>query len=316
MARVNFALGAMKFGNEVAEATASAILDRFVAAGGSMIDTADCYEFWAHSSGHGGQSENLLGRWLAGNPGVRDSVFLSTKVGAEPVGTGDWPANRQGLSAAVIESALRGSLERLGTDRIDLYWAHMEDRATDLAETVTAFGKLVADGAVGRLGVSNHPTWRVERARALASGSGLAGYSALQLRYTYLRPRPGAPIPGDAHPFGAATDETLDYVRVNPDVELWAYTPLLAGGYTRSDRMPEVYGHPGNERRLAALDAVAGELGATRNQVVLAWLAGGDPRITPIVGVSSVAQLDEALAASALTLSAAQRDRLDSADAS
>ncbi|MHA6762483.1 aldo/keto reductase [Streptacidiphilus sp. PAMC 29251] len=95
---------------------------------------------------------------------------------------------------------------------------------------------------------------------------------------------------------------------------MWAYTALLNGGYTRADRpLPDHYLHPGNSRRIAALAGIAEELGATRNQVVLAWLRDGRPSITPIVGVSTAAQLDEALAAEAVVLTADQRARLDAA---
>lgn len=97
-----------------------------------------------------------------------------------------------------------------------------------------------------------------------------------------------------------------------PGLSLWAYTPLLRGAYVHAERLPEAYEHPGTTRRLAALNAVAAELGATRNQVVLAWLSGGDPPVTPIVGVNTPARLDEALARVSLVLTNAQRRRLDS----
>src|SRR3990170_4944834 len=93
-------LGAMKFGTTVDEATSFALLDRFVERGGEWIDTADCYAFWASDSGYGGDSERLLGRWLAARPGIRDRVKISTKLGAEPKVAGDWPASRTGLSPA------------------------------------------------------------------------------------------------------------------------------------------------------------------------------------------------------------------------
>ncbi|ACZ86254.1 aldo/keto reductase [Streptosporangium roseum] len=314
MTTVNLALGAMNFGTRLDERTSFEVLDRFVDAGGTLIDTADCYAFWSDPSGRGGQSEEVIGRWLARRPGVRDRVYLSTKVGAEPVGPGEWPANREGLSAPAIRNAVQGSLQRLGTDRIDLYWAHMEDRAARLEDTAGAFAELVGSGTVGRLGCSNHPLWRVERARQIARGNGWAGYTALQLRHSYLQPRPGASVPGQDHRFGWVTDEIVDYVQSDPELSLWAYTALLGGAYTRPDRpLPEAYDHPGTTRRLAALARVARELGVSRNQVVLAWLSGGAPAVTPIVGVSGTEQLDEALAGVSLTLSTEHRGLLDAA---
>ena len=108
------------------------------------------------------------------------------------------------------------------------------------------------------------------------------------------------------------TPESLDFVR-SENLALWAYSTLLSGAYAHPDRpLPAAYAHPGTERRRAAVDAVAREAGATANQVVLAWLLGGSPAITPIVGVSSVAQLDEVMAARDVRLSAEQRNLLDS----
>src|SRR5690606_42141954 len=108
-----FALGAMSFGNIVDEATSFALLDRFVEAGGTWIDTADCYAFWQHPSGRGGTSEELLGRWLAARPGARDRVRISTKIGAEPTGTGPWQQHSEGLSTDGIRHAAPRSLRRL-----------------------------------------------------------------------------------------------------------------------------------------------------------------------------------------------------------
>jgi aryl-alcohol dehydrogenase-like predicted oxidoreductase len=298
-------LGAMWFGTRVDETESFAILDRFVEAGGTLIDTANNYAFWL-DGGAGGESETVVGRWLASRK-VRDRVVLSTKVGGMPKGTG-----REGLSAPVIRSALEGSLKRLGTDHVDVYWAHLEDRSVPLEETVDAFASAVEQGRVGVLGASNHATWRVERARRLARDRGGAGYTCLQLRHSYLRPRVHPTLPRAGHV--PVTEETLDYVRDEPDLTLWAYNALLAGAYVRDDKpMQEAYDHPGTRHRLQALRAVSAETGATPNQVVLAWLLG-HPRMIPIVGVSSAGQLDEALEATALSLDDDQRARLDSAD--
>lgn len=301
----------MFFGIRQDERTSFELLDRFVDGGGTMIDTSNNYAFWEDPTGHGGAAERVLGAWFAARPGMRDRVYLSTKVGAEPRVPGGYPDNVEGLSATAIKAAIQGSLERLRTDRVDLYWAHIEDRSVPVDETAGAFGELVAGGLVGRLGASNHATWRVEQARAAARSLGVAGYTALQLRHSYVVPRPGVLVHG--HRFGSVSDETLDYA-ASERLDIWAYTTLLEGAYVRADRpLPEGYDHPGTTRRLAVLDDVASELGVTRNQVVLAWLSGGSPAITPIVRVSSAAQLDEALAGARLTLSAEQRARMDAA---
>jgi aryl-alcohol dehydrogenase-like predicted oxidoreductase len=312
MTRPQIVLGAMYLGTRMNEPSSMALLDRFVDQGGTWIDTANCYAFWADPSGAGGQSERVIGRWLAARPGSRDRVKISTKVRQQPTVPGRWPESAEGLSAPVIRDAVRNSLTRLGTDHIDLYWAHAEDRTVPLAETVAAFGELVKAGLVLRLGASNHRAWAMERARQLARERGMAGYTALQLRYSYVQPRPAAPLSEAGHQLASA--DSLDYIRHDKDLALWAYTSLLSGSYTRPERpLPEIYEHPGTARRLAVLGEVAGELGATRNQVVLAWLLGGDPPVSPIVGVSTSEQLDEALAAQNLGLSDEQRHRMDEA---
>jgi aryl-alcohol dehydrogenase-like predicted oxidoreductase len=304
----NLALGAMWFGTNTDERRSFEVLDRFVDAGGVWIDTANSYAFWVDPAGVGGHSETVLGRWLASRPGVRDRVKISTKVGAVPAEDGQ----AEGLSATVVKSRIESSLHRLGTDRVELYWAHIPDPITPLEETVGAFDELVSSGTVGRLGCSNYPVWQLERARQLSRTHGGTGFTAVQQHHTYLAPRPG--IWPTVTRFGAVTDEVLHYLEHHPDVTLWAYTPLLSGRYTRADKpLPAEYDHPGAHRRLAALDEIAAETGTNRNRVVLAWLTGGRPAATPVVGVSTIEQLDEAIAGVALELTAEQRERLDSA---
>ncbi|MDI6944116.1 aldo/keto reductase [Microbacterium barkeri] len=302
-------LGAMTFGTRLDDEASFALLDRFVERGGEWIDTADCYAFWESADGRGGASETVLGRWLAARPGMRERVRLSTKVGAEPLWAGSWPEHRAGLSRRAIHDAFRGSLSRLGVDSVDLLWLHQEDRQTPIEETVDALQELVARGEVRRVGASNHPAWRVERARRHASASGALPIDALQLNATYLRARPGVRPAGVVHPFGLLSDEQRDIAREHR-MEIWAYTPLLGGAYDDPEKeIDPVYDHPGNARRLEALDEVARDAGATRGQVVLAWLVSQG--IRPILGGSRLHQLDAALDAVALELTAAQLERLD-----
>lgn len=308
------ALGAMLFGSVTDESTAFAVLDRYVEAGGTFIDTSNNYAFW-FGGGQGGQSEELLGRWLRSR-GVRKDVVIATKLGARPLAPGtSYIDNPEGLSAKVIRESAERSMERLGVDTIDLLYAHIEDRTTPAAETVGAFGELVAEGTVGLLGVSNHAIWRVERARALAAAAGVAGYEVLQYQHSYLRPRTDVPSPlfPDGS-LGHAGAELFSYLRAEPGMTLVAYTPLLSGAYVRQDKeLPSDYVHPGTPARLEALREVARECGATLNQVVLAWQMGGAFPVIPLAGVSSVAQLEENLAAVDLELTDDQRARLDAA---
>ena len=313
-------LGAMLMGSQTDEATSFAILDRYAEAGGTFIDTSGNYAFWVNGT-QGGESEELLGRWRRSR-GIGDEIVIATKVGARPLapsagfvdGAGR-PVALEGLSAKVLrESALR-SMSRLGVSRLDLMYAHVEDPAVSLSETVEGFAELVASGLVGLLGVSNHWAWRVERSRSLAAAAGVPGYEVLQYHHTYLRPRSDLPgwrsVDGSE---GVASGDLLSYLRASPSLTLVAYSPLLSGAYVRPDRPLGVeFSHAGTAARLAALRDVASETGATVNQVVLAWLMGGELPVIPLVGASSVAQLEDSLGAVELELSASQRARLDAA---
>jgi len=308
------ALGAMLFGSVTDEETSFAILDRYVEAGGTFIDTADNYAFWMDGS-QGGQSEQLLGRWLKSR-GRPDGLVIATKLGARPLAPGtSYTDNPEGLSAKVIRESAERSLERLGVDRLDLLYAHIEDRQTPLEETVEAFAELVGEGTVGLLGVSNHWVWKVERCRRIAADRGLPGYEVLQYSYSYLQPR--FDLPGDLDPDGRQGPVSADlksYLRAEPGLTLVAYTPLLSGRYVRDDKpVQEEYDHPGTPARLKALREVAEETGATPNQVVLSWMIGADVPAIPLTGVSSVAQLDENLEAVDLKLTTEQRAKLDGA---
>jgi aryl-alcohol dehydrogenase-like predicted oxidoreductase len=310
------ALGTMHFGTATDEATSFAILDRYTEAGGTFIDTADNYAFWTGTQG--GESEELLGRWRRSR-GIGGEIVIATKLGARPLAPGtSFTDNAEGLSAAVIRESSQRSRDRLGTDRLDLLYAHIEDPAVPAAETVQAFAALVAEGTVGLLGVSNHWAWRVERARNLAAAAGLPGYEVLQYQHSYLRPRtdrPGARSQDGMS--GLLGGDLLSYLRDEPQLTMVVYASLLRGGYVRPDKLaaPEFaeYQHPGTQARLAVLREVASEAGATVNQVVLAWLTGGELPMIPVIGASSVAQLDESLAAADLELTSGQRARLDAA---
>ena len=310
-------LGTMHFGTATDEATSFAILDRYVAAGGTFIDTADNYAFW-FNGGQGGESEELLGRWRRSR-GLRDEVVIATKLGGRPLAPGtSFIDNPEGLSAPVIRESAQRSRDRLGVSRLDLLYAHIDDPAVPQAETVEAFAALVADGTVGLLGVSNHWAWRVERARSLAAAAGLPGYEVLQYQHSYLRPR--TDLPGGRSPDGMPGmlgGDLLSYLRAEPQLTALAYSPLLKGGYVRPEKLDAAefaeFRHPGTPARLAALREVAKDAGATVNQVVLAWLIGADVPVIPLIGASSVAQLDESLAAVDLELTAEQRATLDAA---
>ncbi|ROP41250.1 aldo/keto reductase [Saccharothrix texasensis] len=299
------ALGTLPFGTWVDQETSFAIMDRFAEAGGTFVDTADNYVFW--DGGTGDESEQVVGRWLAAR-GNRDDIVLATKAGARPRTPGTGLENAEGLAGDTVRAAAAASLARLGTDHVDLYYSHVEDRSVTLEDTLGGFASLVEAGAVREIGACNHATWRFERARSVSRANGWPLYTAVQQRYSYLRPRPGAKLPESGHVH--MTDELLDYAATEGDVTLVAYSALLSGRY-RDKPLGEAYDHPGTTRRLKVLHEVAAELGATVNQVVLAWLMRQD--IIPLVGATSVAQIDESLGALEIKLDDVQADRLDSA---
>jgi aryl-alcohol dehydrogenase-like predicted oxidoreductase len=307
-------LGAMLFGTVTDEPTSFALLDRYVEAGGSFVDTSNNYAFWVNGT-QGGESEELLGRWRRSR-GIGDEVVIATKVGGRPLAPSTtFSRNIEGLSAKVIRESAERSQERLGVEQLDLLYAHVEDRSVPLEETVEAFAGLVAEGTVGLIGVSNQWAWRVERARNIAATAGLPGYEVLQYHHTYLRQRTDRPtLRSPDGQLGVVGGDLLSYLRAEPGLTLVAYSPLLGGAYVRGDKpLATELDHVGTPVRQAALQQVASQTGATANQVVLAWLMGGDIPMLPLVGASSVAQLDESLASVELELTPDQRAALDAA---
>ena len=294
-------LGAMFFGTRNDEATSFALLDQYVAAGGSFIDTANIYAHWVEGF-QGGESEALLGRWLKAR-GNRDSIFLASKVGF------NYPAAPRSLAARHIIQEAEKSLTRLGVDTLDLFYAHVDDYRTPLEETLEAFDRLVQTGKVRTIGASNYLAWRLEKARWISRTNGWAEYCCVQQRYSYLRGRRAASF----EPQVEANDDLVSYTRAE-GVTLLAYSALLGGAYTRSDReFGEQYLGPDSDARLAALRAVADETGATANQVVLAWML--HQGVLPLIAASTREQLQENLDALDVTLSDEQLARLNAAGA-
>jgi aryl-alcohol dehydrogenase-like predicted oxidoreductase len=318
------ALGAMQMGNATPEDDSHRILDRYLDVGGSFIDTADCYEWWAAKGSRGGQSEELLGRWMrAGRD--RDEIFLATKGSAMPAaspelwaedGTANWELARAtfaGAGADTLRHALDGSLQRLGTDHVDLYYVHVDDRSTPLEETLEALAALVRSGKTRFIGWSNVRTWRMERIRQLCDRYDWPMPVALQQQHSYLRPR------GGSDPVSIVDGEQLDYLREHPDLTLVAYSPIIKGVYDNAAKRERHwqmadYDGPDSDARLAVLDDVAAELGVTPNQLVVAWLMHqSSPRVIPLIGPRTIEQLDNLTPALDVKPTGEQLKRLDDA---
>ncbi|WP_127501072.1 aldo/keto reductase [Actinoplanes solisilvae] len=320
------ALGAMQMGGRTDERDSVHILDRYLEAGGSFIDTANCYEWWRRPGSLGGQSEELLGRWLRdGNR--REQVFLATKGSAVPRfsndlwtadGTANWELARrtfEGAGAETLRDALDGSLRRLGVDHVDLYYVHVDDRATPLEETLEALDGFVKAGKVRFLGWSNVRTWRLERIRQLCARNGWTLPVAVQQQHSYLRPA------ASSDSVSIVDGEQLDYLGEHDDQTLVAYSPILKGIYDSAAKreghaMMGDYAGPDADARLAVLAEVAAESGVTPNQLVLAWLMHqGSPRVLPLIGPRTPEQFEDALPALDVKLSDEQLRRLDGAGA-
>ncbi|MEA4907038.1 MAG: aldo/keto reductase [Anaerolineaceae bacterium] len=319
-------LGSMWMGTATDKAISWSLLDRFRQAGGNFIDTANCYAWWAGPQFNGDESENVVGEWMQAR-GAREEVFLATKVGARPRhpqrlwdrdGNADWeraPSEFEYLSPAAIRSAIEGSLRRLHTETIDLYYVHIDDRSTPQEETLYALDCLVQEGKARYVACSNLRTWRLERARGISVARGWAPFVAIQQEYSYFRPRPGADFGVDLH----ADDELLDYLRANPEVALVAYSPLLKGIYDDPEKRERFYNWhwfntADNLARLETLSVMARQLGVSNNQLVLAWLLHHPrPQVIPILGASSLAQMEHNLEALSIRLDPGQMETLDRA---
>ena len=295
--------GAMRLGTLNDYEQSCELLDMFVEAGGDFIDTANVYSKW-YPGGKGGDSEDVLGRWMA-ERGNREKLFIATKVGV------DYQDVPMSLGADVIARECDHSLARLGTDRIDLYYAHLDLRATPLAETLEAFDALIQAGKVRFVGASNYRAWRLADADAICHASGWASFCCVQQRYTYLRANHGAD-------FGLqvlANEDLLDYC-LDRGMTLLPYSPLLGGSYARDDKpTPAQYAGPDTDARMAALQSVAAETGATTHQVILAWMLHHAQSVLPVFSASNPEQMRENLGAVDVALTPEQVSRMDEAAA-
>ena len=297
--------GGNVFGWTADEATSCDLLDRFVAAGGNCIDTANVYSAWAE--GHsGGESETVIGSWLK-RRGRRDEVVIATKVGMK-MGDGS-----KGLAPDYIRRSLDDSLRRLGTDYVDLYQAHEDDPTVPLEETLGAFAELIEAGKVRAIGASNYEAPRLQEALDASARLGLPRYETLQPHYN-LRHRQA---------FEAAQQPLCRREEIGVIPYFGLARGFLTGKYRSKDDIGQSVRGSGvvdyldarGRAILEALDAVAAEQRATPAQVALAWLMARPTVAGPIVSATKPAQLEDNLKALGLELTADQTARLDAASA-
>ncbi|WP_033287925.1 aldo/keto reductase [Amycolatopsis jejuensis] len=288
-----FCLGGNVFGWTADEAESFAVLDAYTAAGGNFVDTADSYMY--HFPGtEAGQSETILGRWLAAR-GNRDDVVLATKVGDHP--------QYKGVAPATIKAAVEESLRRLGTDRIDLYYVHYDDPEIPVEDIITTLDGLVRDGKVRAIAASNIEPARLAESLAFSDREGLARYAVLQPPYnlvsreTYEDERRGIVqregvvcVPY----FGLASGFLTGKYRPGQPSPSVRDLPGLAGGFVDTER---------GLRVLDAVEDVAKARGVEMATVALAWVAQQPTVAAPIASARSVEQVPALVAMHDLHLS-------------
>ena len=297
-------LGGNVFGWTIDRDASFAVLDRFVAGGGTAIDTADVYSAWVPGN-RGGESETIIGEWLKAS-GQRDAVTIATKVGLL-AGEGG-----EGLAPARIAAACDASLRRLEIDTIDLYFAHKDDPDTPLEETLAALDALVKAGKVRAIGASNYSAERLAEALAVSDANGWTRFTVLEPEYNLLKRQ--------------AFEGPLQELCVKEEIAVTPYYGLASGyltGKYRSDgdltgtraTAARAFHEGRGPAMLAAMDAVAEETGASLAAIALAWLASRPAVVAPIASATRPAQLDDLLASARLTLTAEQIGALDAAGA-
>src|SRR3954471_9005712 len=269
-------LGGNVFGWTADRDASFAVLDAYVAAGGNFIDTADSY-----MRPNMGISETIIGEWMAAR-GNRDELVVATKVGSDG-----------GLSAQNIAEHVDGSLRRLQTDRIDLYYAHKDDGSVPVEDTVRAFDKTVREGKVLHVAASNVPPDRLVESLESAEREGLAAYEWLQPHYNLVEregyERDYAPI---VERYGLSV---APYYALASGFLTGKYRPGASNGDSPRAEKAMSYMDERGERVLRALDEVAGENGVPVASVAIMWLLSKPHVAAPIASARKVEQLDDIL---------------------
>lgn len=294
-------LGTNVFGWTAGERESFAVLDAYVDAGGNFIDTADQYAAFVPGY-HGGESETMIGRWLSSR-GNRDRVLLATKVGRKP--------GLEGLRPATIRRAFFESLERLQTDYVDLLYAHADDPATPLEETLAAFDELIRSGRVRHIAASNYSARRLAQALAVAEREDLPRYVALQSQYSLV----------ERELFEGSLQQMCVEERLSC-IPYWGLARgFLTGKYRPGGepvaspraRAASAYLTDHGSQILSALDEVAAARGASPAAAALAWLQAQPAIISPLASARNPEQLSELLVVAELELTSAELQLLDQA---
>ncbi len=283
-------MGTMQFGWSLNETDTHRILSATVDAGINFIDTADIYSKWVEGN-PGGVSETYIGNWMKKNKIPRDQIVLATKVRGE-MGKGP---NDQGLSRAHIVHAVEASLRRLQTDYLDLYQSHWTDDDTSIEETLRAFDDLVKQGKVRYVGASNYAAWELMQALWVSDKYNLARYDSLQPHYNLIH--------------RDEFERELHAVCKTYEIAVIPYSPLaggfLTGKYRKNESLPESKRAEGRKRAMTdknfalidEMEVIALRHAATISQIALAWMLADSVITSPIIGATSIDQLNENLGA-------------------
>jgi aryl-alcohol dehydrogenase-like predicted oxidoreductase len=289
-------LGGNVFGWTADEPQSRAVLDAYTGAGGNFVDTANSY-LVEH-----GRSETIIGRWM-GDRGNRDAVVVATKVGG-----GRGPLRN--LRAQTIEREAHASLERLQTDRIDLYYAHFDDEDTPLEESLRALDALVRAGTVRHIGASNYSAARLTAALELQREHGLAEFTVLQPHYNLVE----RDFERTLMPVAEAWDlAVVPYFGLAKGFLTGKYRPGAEAVESERAAAARAYLDRGGTAVLEALDEVAAPHGATVAAVALAWLLARPTVVAPIASARTPQQLEQIVPAATLDLTPAEVERLSAA---
>ncbi len=297
-------MGTMQFGWSVNEGDTHRILSAAVDSGINFIDTADIYSKWVDGN-PGGISETYIGNWIKQNKIPRDKLVIATKVRGE-MGKGP---NDQGLSRIHIMKAVEDSLRRLQTDYIDLYQSHWTDDDTPIEETLRTFDDLVKQGKVRYVGASNYAAWEMMQALWTSDKYNLTRYDSLQPHYNLIHRE--------------EFERELRDVCKTYEIGVIPYSPLaggfLTGKYRKNEPLPESKRAEGRKRAMTEknfallfeMEAMALPRKATISQIALAWVMSDTIVTSPIIGATSIAQLNENLGAMSIHLTEGERAILD-----
>lgn len=298
-------LGTMQFAWTADEPTSHDIMSKAIELGCNFFDTADVYPRW-HPGNQGGESETIVGNWLAAGHVRREQIVIATKVRGK---MGDGP-NDQGLSRQHIMHSVEASLERLQTDYIDLYQTHFPDDETPLEETLQALDDLVRAGMVHYVGCSNYPAWQLTKSLWVSDKHNLARYDSLQPHYSLVH--------------RDEFERELQPLCLDQGIGVIPYSPLaagfLTGKYRRDQPMPESARAGGvqrrymNEKGFAAVDKleqIAQSHDATIAQTAIAWILANPAVSSAIIGANSVEQLVDTMQGAEVQLTGDEKAALD-----